>query len=96
MIELHTRCGITKRVKSSVIMAGGGLIKATVAQLSLRSVAAIVLAICALSTVSVEGATRTYTFNVAAGQTAPDGFARIACLINGQFPGPVITGNKGD
>lgn len=32
---------------------------------------------------------------VANGKIAPDGFARDAVLVNGQFPGPLITGWKG-
>ncbi|KAJ7478293.1 laccase [Mycena latifolia] len=30
------------------------------------------------------------------GDVAPDGFTRQAVLVNGQVPGPLITGNKGD
>jgi hypothetical protein len=77
------------------VMASRRTMKAPVARLSLASVVTVVLAV-ALATVPVEGDTRKYTLNIAAGQTAPDGFSRIACLINGQFPGPVITGNRGE
>ncbi|KAI0689487.1 laccase LCC3-3 [Cerioporus squamosus] len=27
---------------------------------------------------------------------SPDGFSRAAVVVNGQFPGPLVTGNKGD
>ncbi|KAF8524056.1 laccase-1 [Hysterangium stoloniferum] len=33
---------------------------------------------------------------VANAQSAPDGFPRVAALVNGQFPAPVITAQKGD
>ncbi|KAI9814972.1 MAG: hypothetical protein M1826_002104 [Phylliscum demangeonii] len=39
---------------------------------------------------------RTYTFNIARGKAAPDGFQKNVLLINGQFPGPVIEANWGD
>ncbi|KAG8736676.1 laccase, multicopper oxidase, benzenediol:oxygen oxidorectuctase [Ceratobasidium sp. 414] len=37
-----------------------------------------------------------YNFNVANGQVAPDGVTRDAVLVNGRFPGPLITANRGD
>nr|UDP83122.1 laccase 6 [Cyathus bulleri] len=40
--------------------------------------------------------TRNFDFTVNNAKVSPDGFERSAVLINGQFPGPVITVNKGD
>ena len=39
---------------------------------------------------------RSYTFNVARGTAAPDGYQKDVLLINGQFPGPLIEANWGD
>lgn len=36
------------------------------------------------------------TLNIVNAQINPDGFARTASLVNGQFPGTVIFANKGD
>ncbi|PPR00250.1 hypothetical protein CVT24_005018 [Panaeolus cyanescens] len=36
------------------------------------------------------------TLNIANANIAPDGFTRSSVLAGGTFPGPVITGNKGD
>ncbi len=49
----------------------------------------------ALMATIAAGAVNTYTLNIAAGNTAPDGVSRIAALVNNQFPGTLITGNKG-
>ena len=35
-------------------------------------------------------------WTLAAANIAPDGFTRSAALVNGQFPGPLLTANKGD
>ena len=35
-------------------------------------------------------------WTIAATTIAPDGFKRSASLVNGMFPGPVLTANKGD
>ncbi|KAF9449616.1 multicopper oxidase [Macrolepiota fuliginosa MF-IS2] len=40
--------------------------------------------------------TRTVEFNVVNGKVSPDGFERDAVLINGEYPGPLITASKGD
>lgn len=37
-----------------------------------------------------------YTFNVGNANLAPDGFSRSTVVVNGQFPGPLITANKGE
>ncbi|CUA69327.1 laccase, multicopper oxidase, benzenediol:oxygen oxidorectuctase [Rhizoctonia solani] len=37
-----------------------------------------------------------YKFDVANGVVAPDGVTRNAVLVNGRFPGPLVTANKGD
>ncbi|QRW22763.1 Multicopper oxidase [Rhizoctonia solani] len=37
-----------------------------------------------------------YEFDVANGLIAPDGVTRNAILVNGRFPGPLISANKGD
>ncbi|GLB33193.1 putative multicopper oxidase [Lyophyllum shimeji] len=42
------------------------------------------------------GVTRSVTLNVANAQLAPDGFERSVVVANGQYPGPLITANKGD
>ena len=36
-----------------------------------------------------------YNFDLVSKNIAPDGFTRSAALVNGQFPGPVITATKG-
>jgi hypothetical protein len=48
------------------------------------------------STVAVHGALVTKDWTLAAGTISPDGFKRSATLVNGQFPGPPLTVNKGD
>jgi len=40
-------------------------------------------------------AAKQYNFDLVSANVAPDGFTRSAALVNGQFPGPVITANKG-
>ena len=42
------------------------------------------------------GVVRDYSFTVARGLIAPDGFNKTALLVNGQFPGPTIEANHGD
>ena len=44
----------------------------------------------------VQSRTLNYTFDIAAKNVTPDGFTRSAITVNGQTPGPVLTGNKGD
>jgi iron transport multicopper oxidase len=39
---------------------------------------------------------QSYTLNIGNAYIAPDGFSRSASLANGQFPGPVLSANKGD
>ncbi|KZV72897.1 multicopper oxidase [Peniophora sp. CONT] len=41
-------------------------------------------------------ATVSKTLTIANTELSPDGFSRTGVTINGQFPGPVITGNVGD
>nr|AGW43035.1 laccase [Ganoderma weberianum] len=36
------------------------------------------------------------TLTISNADTAPDGFTRSAVVVNGESPGPLITGNKGD
>ncbi|KAF8521721.1 hypothetical protein BU17DRAFT_87605 [Hysterangium stoloniferum] len=36
------------------------------------------------------------TWTLAAKTIAPDSFSRSAALINGQYPGPLLTANKDD
>lgn len=76
----------------AAVMAGLGFMEA---QLSRRTAVTFVMMVV-LATLAAEGSPKQYTLNIAAGETAPDGFKRIACLINGQFPGTLITGNKGE
>jgi iron transport multicopper oxidase len=45
---------------------------------------------------STLAATQNYTFNVVNADIAPDGFSRAAVTVNGVFPGPLISANKGD
>ena len=45
---------------------------------------------------STLAATQNYTFNVVNADIAPDGFTRAAVTVNGVFPGPLISANKGD
>lgn len=40
--------------------------------------------------------TRNYNFNIVNANLAPDGFSRSTVVVNGQFPGPLISANKGD
>lgn len=40
--------------------------------------------------------TRNFNFNVVNADLAPDGFTRSTVVVNGQFPGPLISVNKGD
>ena len=42
------------------------------------------------------GITRHYTFHVARGRAAPDGYQKDMLLINDAFPGPLIEANWGD
>jgi multicopper oxidase len=42
------------------------------------------------------GVTRTYNFEVTNTTCAPDGISRDCLLVNGQYPGPVVTANWGD
>lgn len=42
------------------------------------------------------GATVSETWSLTAQKIAPDGFTRSAELVNGLFPGPLLTANKGD
>lgn len=44
----------------------------------------------------VSGATVSQTWSLAAHNIEPDGFTRSAELVNGVFPGPLLTANKGD
>lgn len=44
----------------------------------------------------VHGANIIYDFALADGEIAPDGFTRDAQLVNGLFPGTLITASKGD
>lgn len=37
-----------------------------------------------------------YTFNIQNSILAPDGFNRSTVVVNGQFPGPLITATKGE
>lgn len=37
-----------------------------------------------------------YNFNIVNANLAPDGFSRSTVVVNGQFPGPLISANKGD
>lgn len=37
-----------------------------------------------------------HNWTLAAANIAPDGFNRSSALVNGQFPGPLLTANKGD
>jgi len=39
---------------------------------------------------------KSFVINVVNSRLAPDGFQRSTVVANGQFPGPVITANKGD
>lgn len=41
-------------------------------------------------------ATQNYNFNVVNANLSPDGFERSTVVVNGQFPGPLISANKGD
>jgi len=54
-----------------------------------------VLLAAALST-GVTAANRAYNLPISNANIAPDGFTRSAVLAGGTFPGPVISGNKGD
>ncbi|KAG8797649.1 laccase, multicopper oxidase, benzenediol:oxygen oxidorectuctase, partial [Serendipita sp. 399] len=45
---------------------------------------------------SSQAVDRNYVFNVANADLAPDGFTRSTVVVNNQFPGPLITANKGD
>ncbi|KAG5718890.1 hypothetical protein E4T56_gene17379, partial [Termitomyces sp. T112] len=42
------------------------------------------------------GPTKQFNFDVVNAQISPDGFTRDAVLINGEFPGPVVSVNKND
>ena len=44
----------------------------------------------------VNGANVPQQWTLAAQNIAPDGFTRSAELVNGVFPGPLLTANKGD
>lgn len=46
--------------------------------------------------VAVHAATVTKDWTLAAEPISPDGFTRSATLVNGGFPGPLLTANKGD
>ncbi|KAF8521720.1 laccase [Hysterangium stoloniferum] len=48
------------------------------------------------SALAVQAAEVTENWTLAAKTIAPDGFSRSAALINGQYPGPLLTANKGD
>ena len=37
-----------------------------------------------------------HDWTIAAADIAPDGYTRSAALVNGMFPGPLLTANKGD
>lgn len=39
---------------------------------------------------------QSYTLNIGNAYIAPDGFYRSASVANGQFPGPLLSANKGD
>lgn len=56
------------------------------------SVSSLLLTAAAL----VQSKTVEYTFDLAHGPVAPDGFKRSAVTINGITPGPVLKANKGD
>jgi iron transport multicopper oxidase len=45
---------------------------------------------------TVHGAYVVQDWSLAATDIAPDGFTRSAALVNGQFPGPLLTAEKGD
>ena len=45
---------------------------------------------------SAQGAHVTKDWTLAAANISPDGFTRSAALVNGGFPGPLLTANKGD
>ncbi len=49
-----------------------------------------------LATLAAGSNINRYTLNIATGDVRPDGVNRVACLINGQFPGTLIAGNKGE
>jgi iron transport multicopper oxidase len=44
----------------------------------------------------VQADAKSYTLNIANAYISPDGFYRSASLANGQFPGPLLSANKGD
>lgn len=48
------------------------------------------------SALTINAATLDYVFNLANTQLAPDGYSRASVAVNGVFPGPLITANKGD
>lgn len=43
-----------------------------------------------------EAAAATHQWTLASKDIAPDGFTRSAALVNGQYPGPLLSFNKGD
>jgi Multicopper oxidase len=45
---------------------------------------------------AVRGVTVTQQWELAANNIAPDGFKRSASLVNGVFPGPLLSASKGD
>jgi iron transport multicopper oxidase len=45
---------------------------------------------------SALGSTVSYRLTVGNANLAPDGFNRSTTVVNGQYPGPLITANKGD
>ncbi|VDC02847.1 unnamed protein product [Peniophora sp. CBMAI 1063] len=54
------------------------------------------LAYLALFGVEALAATVSQTLTISNADISPDGFTRSASLVNGAFPGPLITGNTGD
>ncbi|KAF8490605.1 laccase 17 [Gautieria morchelliformis] len=55
---------------------------------------AVILSIVVVA--AVHGASVVQDWSLAATNISPDGFTRSAALVNGQFPGPLLTANKGD
>ncbi|KAG6813458.1 hypothetical protein H0H92_010792 [Tricholoma furcatifolium] len=45
---------------------------------------------------TADASDRTYTLDISNGWIAPDGFNRVATLAGGDFPGPILSGEKGD
>lgn len=57
----------------------------------------IITAILSLAlTAAVNGGRVKHEWDIVAAPISPDGFTRNAALVNGIFPGPILTANKGD